>query len=106
MMKQEGIEAMLAEIGLPYRYYAFEVPNTIEPPFICWLIPESNNFSADDKVYHRIDALDIELYTDQKDFALEEQIEAVLDAHGIFWNKNEWYIDSESMYEVIYEMEV
>ena len=37
---------------------------------------------------------------------LEEQVEAVLDAHGLFYEKTETYIESEKLYEVLYEMEV
>ena len=35
-------------------------------------------------------------------------MEAVLDEHGIFYNKSEIWIDSEKLYEVLYtfEMEV
>ena len=38
--------------------------------------------------------------------ALEAQIEAVLDEGGIFYGKGETWIDSEKLYEVLYEMEV
>lgn len=44
-----------------------------EPPFICYLLPGSNNFSADGKVYYKINEVHIELYTDLKDLAAEEQ---------------------------------
>ena len=32
----------------------------------------------------------------------ERRLEAVLDAHGIFYNKSEVWIDSEKLYEVLY----
>ena len=50
--------------------------------------------------------LDIELYTDLKQPELEETIEAVLLKHGIFYAKSEVWIESEKLYEVLYEMEV
>ena len=50
--------------------------------------------------------LDVELYTDKKDIALEEELEKILDAQGIFYNKTETYIKSEKLYEVLYELEV
>ena len=49
--------------------------------------------------------VDIELYTDEKDFELEERVEAALDAADLFWQKSEQYIKSENMYEVLYEVE-
>ena len=58
-------------------------------------------------MYQKIQKLDIELYTDQKDWDLEERLEHILDAHGIAWEKtaSEW-IQTESMWEALYEMEV
>jgi hypothetical protein len=106
MIPEEMIEGLLDEIKIPYRYHHFEEDEAVSPPFICWLIPKTNNFGADGKVYHRINALDIELYTDQKDFELEKKIEEQLDEKNIFWEKTEEYIKSENMYEVLYEMEV
>ena len=44
--------------------------------------------------------------TDLKDVELEETVEAVLDKHGIFYEKSEVWIESENLYEVLYQMEV
>lgn len=105
-MTREEIESMLNETEISYEYNHFEVEDAIPPPFICYLTPESHNFAADGIVYQRINELDIELYTDQKEEALEKRIEDVLNSHEIFWEKTEGYIESEQMYEVLYEMEV
>lgn len=105
-MKIEEVEGMLQETGIPYRYHHFEVEEAVPPPFICWLCPGSNNFAADGIVYHRIHEVDIEVYTDKKNPELESKIEAILDSRQIFWDKTEAYIESENMYEVLYEMEV
>ena len=40
------------------------------------------------------------------DTELEEQVEAVLAQHEIYYTKTELFIDSEELYEVLYEMEV
>lgn len=105
-MKKEQIEKMLDETGIEYRYHHFETEEAVAPPFICWLTPGSNNFAADGKVFFEVNKLDVELYTDSKDMELEEKIEDVLEEHGIFWKKTEIWIESEAMYEVLYEMEV
>ena len=47
----------------------------------------------------------MELYTDEKNPELEEMLEAVLDQHGIFYNKTEVWIESEKLYEVLYSFE-
>ena len=62
--------------------------------------------SADNTNYAKVRRLIIELYTDNKDFDMEDATEAVLNSHGLFYSKNEVYIDTERMYEVIYESEV
>ena len=41
-----------------------------------------------------------------KDPELEEAVEAVLLKHGIFYGKSEAWIESEKLYEVLYETEV
>ena len=47
----------------------------------------------------------MELYTDIKDVSAEQAVEAVLDRHGIFYEKSETWIDSEKLYEVLYRFE-
>lgn len=104
----EKIAAILEQIGLSFAYDHFAEGESPDPPFICYLIPNSDNFSADGKVYYKINEIHIELYTDCKDLSAEQQVEAVLDEHGIFYEKTEVWIESENLYEVLYtfEMEV
>lgn len=104
----EKLLQILSETQIPFSYHHFAEGESPEPPFICYLLPGSNNFSADGKVYYKINEVHIELYTDLKDLAVEQQLEDVLDEHGIFYNKSETWIESEKLYEVLYafEMEV
>ena len=104
----EELLQILSETQIPFAYHHFAEGESPEPPFICYQIPGSNNFSADGKVYYKINEVHIELYTDLKDLAVEQQLEDVLDEHGIFYNKSETWIESEKLYEVLYtfEMEV
>lgn len=97
---------MLAEMNLPYAYDHFVEGESPDPPFLVFLYPGSNHFAADGKVYFKVNRLNIELYTDKKDMELEETVEAVLDRHGIFYGKSEVWIESENLYEVLYQMEV
>ena len=101
----EELLQMLKEIGLPFAYHHFVEGESPEPPFICYLLPGSNNFSADGKVYYKINEVHIELYTDWKDLAVEEGVEDVLDEHSVFYNKSEVWIESEKLYEVLYTFE-
>lgn len=83
-------------------YHHFAEGESPEPPFICYLLPGSDNFSADGRVYYKINEVHIELYTDWKDLAVKQKVEDVLDEHGIYYNKSETWIESEKLYEVLY----
>lgn len=105
-MSHGEVMAMVAEMGLPYAYHHFAEGESPEPPFIVFLYPEADNFAADGTVYFKINRLHIEIYTDLKQPELEESVEAVLLKNGIFYSKTETWIESEKLYEVLYEMEV
>ena len=106
MLSYEQITDLLDQTGLPFAYHHFAEGESPDPPFLVYLIPGSHNFSADGVVYHRVDQLDIELYTDKKQPEQEAKLEAVLDEAGMFYDKTERFIQSERLYEVLYEMEV
>lgn len=105
-MTHEEVMKMAEETGLPSAYDHFAEGESPEPPFLVYLYPKADNFSADGIAYFKINLLNLELYTDVKDVELEERVEAVLDSHGIFYAKSEVWIESEHLYEVLYEMEV
>lgn len=102
----DEIVKILEQFGVPFSYDHFAEGEGPEPPFVCYRIPGSANFSADGCVYLRIDVIDIELYTDKKDPALEHKLERLLDTEGIFYDKEEVWIDSEKLYEVVYEFQM
>ena len=105
-MTYEQIAEMMEEMGLPFAYHHFAEGESPAPPFLLFLSPRENPFSADNVAYFSCKQLDIELYTDKKLPELEEQVEAVLAQHEIYYTKTELFIDSEELYEVLYEMEV
>ena len=106
MRSRAEIEKMLERMNIPFRYFLFEEKEAVEPPFLVWYLPESNNFFADGIVYEKIARLNLELYTDQKDFEVEERLESLLETEDMAWNKTEAFLDEEQLYEVLYEMEV
>ena len=99
----EELLAIIKEMGIPFAYDHFAEGESPEPPFICYLLPGSDNFAADGRVYYKINEVRIELYTDTKDLSVEQKLEDVLDAHEIFYEKSETWIDSEKLYEVLYQ---
>ena len=105
-MTVEQLAAVLQETGIPFAYDHFAEGESPEPPFICYLLPGSDNFAADGKVYFKINEVRIELYTDKKDVSVERQVESALDDRGIFYNKSEVWISEERLYEVLYSFDV
>ena len=101
----EELLSILKETGFPFAYDHFAEGEAPDPPFICYLLPGSDNFAADGRAYYKINEVRIELYTDKKDLAMEQAVEGVLDAHSIFYDKSETWIDSEKLYEVLYQYE-
>lgn len=97
---------ILKEIGLPFAYDHFEEGQAPDPPFLCYLSPSSHNFGADGIVYLPVLSFDLELYTEEKDPQAEAQIETVLTAHGLFFDKTETAIPSERLFEVLYSFEL
>lgn len=108
-MTRTEIAQMVAGIGLPNAYYQFSDDDAGKPqgpPFICFFYPSRDDFRADNINYARITALNIELYTDEVDFDLEERVEAALTAAGLPFTQYQVYIDGERMYQTTYTTEV
>lgn len=94
---------IIEEMDIPFAYDHFAEGESPEPPFLCYLLPGSDNFAADGRVYYKMSEVRIELYTDFKDVSLEEKVTAVLDNHGIFYEQSEVWIEEEKLYEVAFE---
>ena len=96
---------LITETGIPFAYDHFAQGESPDPPFITFLLPATNNYPADGRVYLKVDVVHIELYTDEKNPETEALVESVLDAHDIFYDKTEVWIESEKLYEVLYSFE-
>lgn len=105
-MTYEEINEMMQEVGLPFAYHHFAEGESPNPPFLLFLSPGENTFGADNLMYHSFKMLNIELYTDEKSPKTEGRVEEILRQHHIFYNKSEVWIESEKLYEVLYETEV
>lgn len=103
-MKLEEIYQLLESTGLPVAYRAWPIGEAPELPYICYLTAYSNNFSADGTVYEKIDHIQIELYTKEKNPEAEGKVENALSS--LFWEKTDSYIDTEQCYQILYEIEV
>lgn len=99
----EELVKIIEEMDIPFAYDHFAEGESPDPPFLCYLLPGSDNFAADGRVYYKMSEVRIELYTDFKDVSLEEKVTAVLDNHGIFYEQSEVWIEEEKLYEVAFE---
>lgn len=105
-MTYDNVIEMLEEAGLPLAYDHFAEGESPDPPFLVFLFPGTDNVFADDTVYKKIDQLNIELYTDKKDPEIENTIEGILLSHELPYEKSEVWIESEKMYEVLYQTQM
>lgn len=100
------ISTMLASLEIPYAYYQFPNGTDIPTPFICFYFSDTDGFNADNVNYSRKTTLVIELYTDEKRFDLEQQLEDLLNDNELPYRRYESYIDTEQMLMQTYETEV
>lgn len=106
-MTYKEVATAIGGIGLPYAYNEFTEGTVEAPPFICYYYGgRSADLLGDNRIYQRIRELIIELYTDEKDFSLEEQVEESLLAAGLVFSRQEARIESERMYMITYTTSV
>lgn len=103
-MTQNELYNLLKSTGLPVAYHHFDEPPSL--PYIIYLFTYSSNFAADSKIYKRFDNYQVELYSEKKDLESEQLLENVFDENDIYYDKSETYIESEEMYQVVYEIQI
>jgi hypothetical protein len=96
------LKNLLDRTGFPVAYSHFE--NAQTAPFICFLVSGDPNFIADNKVYHKLSDVTIELYTNKKELATEAILETLLDENELPYEPDETYIESEKLFQKIYEV--
>ena len=105
-MTYKEVKQMIESIGLPYAYRSFPINEAPALPYIVFYYPDNDDFAADNCNYVPIANLNIELYTENKDFATEATVESVLENKRFFYSKTEAYLRTEEMYEVLYEIQL
>ena len=105
-MTFQQVADLAAAVGIPSAYYQFPNDTALAPPFLCFIMAQSNDAYADDSNYTKIERIQFELYTDTKDPALEAQVENVLADAGITWSRDEGFLDSERMHMTTYQFDV
>lgn len=105
-MARSDVAVMCAAIrdatGIPYVYRQWPKGSTPEWPSIEYHLDGDGNFAADNHVHAPIDRWALSLYSERKEDALEDAVEAVLNARGLYWTKDEITIDGEGLLQVEY----
>lgn len=105
----QEIYTALKATGYPVAYSHFvETPNNPlpEPPYITYLFSYSSDMMADNVNYAEISNFQVELYTNKKDLAAESKVQDKLKELGLPYTKTETWIDSEKLFQVIYEIQL
>lgn len=105
-MTYQEVATMIASLNIPFAYYQFPEGTEQACPFICFFFEDSNDLAADNENYQKIRPLSIELYTDNKDFALEQSVESLLNDNGLYYTREESYLNSERMYMVTFTTQI
>lgn len=110
-MTYKEVADLIKTIGIPFAYDHFVAGDpdnpAPDPPFICFYYDDkSDDLAADNTNYARIRPLTVELYTDNKDFTMEQTVENALNGAGLVFSRSESYIDTERMYMVAYMTEI
>lgn len=90
-MTLKELNSLLKQTRMPVGYGYFNKPQSL--PYILYRVSYSNNFGADNSVYHPINHIQVELYTKDKDLTAEGKVEQALSS--LFWQKSESYIEDQ-----------
>lgn len=103
ILTSERLKQLLETYEVPAVYSHSATP--IEPPYIAWLVPQTNNFDADNTVYQVLESFQIELYSRVNVLQEERELEKYLTENGILWDKvSETWIDEEKVMMTVYEL--
>ncbi len=96
MNKLQYLRQQLESLELPIAYYAFPEGEITPLPFIIYFEEDENNFKADNKNYFDTHNMIVELYTEQRDIDLENQLKEILREYE--YEASYDYISEERMY--------
>lgn len=103
-MTQIELCNQLKAAGYPVAYHHFTT--SPEPPYIVYIRTNDDNISSDYKVHGKFKNYQVELYTVKKDLEAERKIEAILNTIDPKYQTFEEYIESEQMYQVVYQIKI
>ena len=103
-MDYDELLAILAPAGIPWAYHHWDSPPP--PPYGVYLEGPYEPLYADDRNYLNVRTIRLEVYSSVRDPVLDARVEAALTAGGLTYEADFTYLESEGLYESIFEIEV
>lgn len=91
MNKTDKLRAILQEIGRPFALMVHRTQPAV--PFFTYFYGPSDNFIADNFVYHEDAGIGIQIVSDKKEMELERQLKDKLNRDKIPWSQDPDYYD-------------
>ncbi len=102
-MTHKELFTLLQTLQIPVAYDHFDENTSLVPPFMAYREVIPSTFKADNKTYFKNLEFEVELVTEKKDVALEEQLEGLFDTNNIPYDKqDEVWDNDEKIYHNIY----
>ena len=98
-MNQVQVVALLNSLEDVTVYYD-HAPESAQLHFVEVHVDQGNNFGADNQVYVQGWDFRVDLYTKNKNSALEKELKDLFNENGIYWSRSEDYISDELCYEI------
>lgn len=98
------LRTILLTTNLPVAYLAFPADQAPAMPFLVYQETGSDNFGADNVVWHSAMRVQIDLLCKQKSRATEELVETTLTNAGIYWEREVDYDSDETYYRSTYDV--
>ncbi|MGI5963671.1 MAG: hypothetical protein ACOX7N_08165 [Lawsonibacter sp.] len=103
-MTYEKLLAILSPVGIPWAYHHWDKPPAL--PYGVYLDGPYTTLYADNKNYLNIQTIRLEVYSSVRDPSLDAKVEVALTAGGLTYEVDFEYLESEGLYESIFEIEV
>lgn len=103
-MTHEELLEILRPTGVPWTYHHWT--SRQDPPYGVYLDVDDDPFFADNQNYASFRNVRLELYSLERDPALDQKVKDALDAAGLSYDVDYTWIESEGLYETIFEFEV
>lgn len=104
MMTFAELVAILEPTGFPWTYHHWDTPPP--PPYGVYLSVRDDPFFADNRTYTFCAGIRLEVYSLERDTSLDDKVRAALDAAEIPYDTDYTFLESEGLYESIFEIEV